>query len=145
MFCNEQLCLFHRKQNTRPSRSTNYSVIGIKKAVLKFVIFQKEMSPKKDFFLYINIKFLFYFLEPYLFRTDLFWDFIVFRAGSSTFTAFFYLPKREDFNSLTLEYVQYDLFVLSRMQPQFEEQLLPVFYHGQFRCIFFSLNCLYSG
>ena len=53
------------------SRDTNYSVIGIKKAVLKFVIFQKEMSPKK-FFFNINIKFLFYFLEPYLFRTDLF-------------------------------------------------------------------------
>ena len=53
------------------SRDANYSVIGIKKAVLKFVIFQKEMSPKK-FFLNINIKFLFYFLEPYLFRTDLF-------------------------------------------------------------------------
>ena len=34
------------------SRDANYSVIGIKKAVLKFVIFQKEMSPKKDFFLY---------------------------------------------------------------------------------------------
>ena len=43
---------FTESRDTRPSPSTNYSVIGIKKAVLKFVIFQKEMSPKKDFFLY---------------------------------------------------------------------------------------------
>ena len=64
---------FTESRDTRPSRSTNYSVIGIKKAVLKFVIFQKEMSPK-NFFLNINIKFLFYFLEPYLFRTDLFFE-----------------------------------------------------------------------
>ena len=41
---------FTESRDTRPSRSTNYSVIGIKKAVIKFVIFQKEMSPKKDFF-----------------------------------------------------------------------------------------------
>ena len=43
------------------SRDANYSVIGIKKAVLKFVIFQKEMSPKKDFF-YIYCKYQIFIL-----------------------------------------------------------------------------------